>query len=428
MTNQAKQTNREALVTAPAATRELVAALRHTIKGRVVTPDEPGYDDLRAVYFSNFDSRPAAVVRTVDAEDISQVISLARQAGVELAVRSGGHSVAGHSLTEGGLVIDLREMKKLEIDPQGHTAWAETGLSTGEYTSETGLFGLASGFGDTGSVGIGGITLGGGIGFLVRKHGLTIDNLLAADLVTADGQIRRVDAENHPDLFWAIRGGGGNFGVAARFQYRLQEVDQIVGGLLFLPATPEVTTGFIAAAEAAPEELSTIANIMPAPPMPFLPAEHHGKPVLMAMMVYAGNVDEGLRAVTPFRQLARPLADMLRPMRYPEMYPPEPLERHPAGAGRVMFADRIGRPEAETIDAFLHEPGAARRFVQLRVLGGAMARVPADATAFAHRQSRILVNLAVFTAGEQDRGAEEAWIQRLAAALDQGQTGAYVNF
>ena len=161
-------------------------------------------------------------------------------------MRSGGHSVVGHSLADGGIVIDLKEMRALEIDPKSRTAWAETGLTTGEYTTATAAYGLATGFGDTGSVGIGGITLGGGVGYLVRKYGLTIDSLLAAEMVTADGQHRYVDASTDPDLFWAIRGGGGNFGVVTRFKFRLHPVDQVVGGMLFLPATPDVIAGFMA--------------------------------------------------------------------------------------------------------------------------------------------------------------------------------------
>jgi FAD/FMN-containing dehydrogenase len=217
------------------------------------------------------------------------VVSLARETGIELAVRSGGHSVPGYSTTEGGILLDLSSVKGLEIDVDGRTAWAEAGLTAGEYTKAAAKYGLATGFGDTATVGIGGLTTGGGIGFLVRKYGLTIDNLLAADVVTADGQIRRADADNHADLFWAIRGGGGNFGVVTRFQFRLSEVDQIVGGMLVLPATPDVIARYIAAADAAPEELSVIANIMSAPPMPFLPAEHHGKLVIMALMAYVGD-------------------------------------------------------------------------------------------------------------------------------------------
>jgi FAD/FMN-containing dehydrogenase len=170
------------------------------------------------------------------------------ETGLELAVRSGGHSLAGYSVSDGGIVLDLSDMKALEIDVEGRTAWAQTGLTAANTPPQRAAHGLATGFGDTGSVGIGGLTLGGGIGYLVRKHGLTIDDLLAAEVVTADGRLLRVDAETHPDLFWAIRGGGGNFGVATRFRYRLHEVDTIVGGMLVLPATPEVIASFVAEA------------------------------------------------------------------------------------------------------------------------------------------------------------------------------------
>jgi FAD/FMN-containing dehydrogenase len=206
----------------------------------VIAPDDPSYDQARAVFYGKFDRRPAVIVRAADASEVAQVVALARETGLELAVRSGGHSLAGHGVSEGGIVLDLSAMRALDIDAEGRTAWAQTGLTAGQYTTAAGAYGLATGFGDTGSVGIGGITLGGGVGYLVRKHGLTIDQLLAAELVTADGRLLRVDAETHPELFWAIRGGGGNFGVATRFQFRLHPVDTIVGGMLVLPATPEV--------------------------------------------------------------------------------------------------------------------------------------------------------------------------------------------
>src|SRR5215208_3630272 len=230
------------------------------VRGQLIRPYDDGYDEVRSVFYGGFDRRPALIVR------------------VEAA---------------------------------------------GEYTTAAGAHGLATGFGDTGSVGMGGITLGGGVGYLVRKHGLTIDDLISAEMVTADGELLRVDAETHPDLFWAIRGGGGNFGVATRFQYRLHEVDTIVGGMMILPATPDVISSFVAAADAAPEELSTIANVMVAPPMPFLPSEAHGQLVIMALLCYAGEVDEGERVVAPFRALAEPIVDMVKPMPYPEIYPPE---------------------------------------------------------------------------------------------------------
>jgi FAD/FMN-containing dehydrogenase len=283
-------------------------------------------------------------------------------------------------------------MRGLDLDAETRTAWAQPGLTAGEYTTAAAAHGLATGFGDTGSVGIGGITLAGGVGFLVRKHGLTIDNLLAAEVVTADGELLNVDANHIPDLFWALRGGGGNFGVATRFQFRLHRLDEIVGGMLLLPASTEVVAGFIALAEAAPEELSTIANVMVAPPLPFLPAELHGQLIIMAMMAYAGEVEAGQRALAPFQALATPLADMVRPMPYPEIYPPEDPSYHPAAVGHTMFLDQIDHQVAETIIRYLQASDASVRVAQLRVLGGAMARVPAEATAFAHRHSAIMAN------------------------------------
>jgi hypothetical protein len=405
-----------------------ISELRATFKGRVIGPDDAGYDEARRAFPGDIDCYPAAIVRVEDAADVSRVVSLARETGLELAVKSGGHSGAGHSTTDGGILLDLSEMKNLEIDVEGRTAWAETGLTAGEYTAAVGAHGLATGFGDTGSVGIGGITLGGGVGFLVRKHGLTIDDLLAAEVVTADGELLRVDAETHPDLFWAIRGGGGNFGVATRFKFRLHEVDSIVGGMLLLPATPGVIASFVEEAEAAPEELSAIANVMAAPPMPFLPPEWHGELVVMALMAYAGDVDEGERAIAPLRALAEPIADMVKPMSYPEMYPPEEGDYHPTAAARTLFMDTVDRDVAETIVEYLRASDAMMRVAQLRVLGGAMARVPDEATAFAHRSSRIMVNVAAFYEGPEDRPRREAWVADFAAALEQGDAGAYVNF
>jgi FAD/FMN-containing dehydrogenase len=405
-----------------------IAQLRSMLKGQVITPDDAGYDVARTVFYGGVDRRPALIVRVADAADVSTVVSLARDSGLELAVRSGGHSTAGHSVNEGGIVLDLSGMKAFEIDVQKRTTWVETGLTAAEFTTAASKFGLATGFGDTGSVGIGGITLGGGIGFLVRKYGLTIDDLLAAEIVTADGRLLRTDANTHPDLFWAIRGGGGNFGVATRFQFRLHEVDSIVGGMLILPATPETIAAFMAEAEAAPEELSAIANVMAAPPMPFLPAEAHGKLIIMAMMVYAGDVEAGQRALAPFRSLATPIADMLRPMRYVEMYPPEEGGYHPTAVGHIMFLDQVDRGTAETIYRYIKDSDAVMRVAQLRVLGGAMSRVPADATAFAHRQSRIMASAAAFYTSPEDKIVREKWVADFAAALRQGDSGAYVNF
>jgi len=277
-------------------------------------------------------------------------------------------------------------------------------------------------------VGIGGLTLGGGVGYLVRKHGLTIDDLLAAELVTADGQVLHVDALTHPDLFWALRGGGGNFGVATRFQFRMHAVPHVLGGMLVQPAIAELIASFIAEAESAPNELSTIANVMTAPPMPFLPEEIHGKLIVMSMLVYAGEIDAGERVIAPFRSLARPYADMIKPMAYPEIYPPEQVDYHPVAAGRTLFLDRIDRRVAEQLLDHLTTSTGTLAYAQLRVLGGAMARIPAADTAFAHRRSRIMVNLGALYEKPQEKSLHETWVSEFAAAVKQGDEGAYVNF
>ena len=439
-------------VTSPA--QQAIEELRTTLTGRLVEPSDPDFDALRGVVYGGFeDVRPAAIARVADAADVARVVTVARDTGVELAVRGGGHSIAGHSTVDGGIVLDLRDLTTLDIDAAARTAWAGTGLTAGQVTSAAAAHGLTIGFGDTGSVGIGGITLGGGVGFLVRKHGLTIDSLLAAEVVLADGSIVIASPDQHPDLFWAIRGGGGNFGVVTRFHYGLHPLEAFTGGFLVLPATPETVGGWIAASEAAPEELSTIGNVMTAMPMPFLAEEHHGKLVLFGMLAFAGADEAAEAAIAPFRALAEPLADLVRPMPYPELFGGEegeaaeaseaaaeggemntdgggdaPEEYHPTAVARTMFMDRIGRDEAETIMSFLESSDASMRVAQLRVLGGAAARVPADATAYAHRASRIMVNVAAFYQGVDDRLVREQWVEDFAAALQQDDRGVYVNF
>jgi len=397
------------------------------LQGRVLTPGDPAYDEARTVFAAHIDRRPALIARVEGPDDIARVIAHARETGSELAVRGGGHSPAGHGVSDGGVVIDLSALRSLELDAAGRTAWAGAGLTAGAYTVAAGRHGLATGFGDTGSVGIGGITLAGGIGFLVRKHGLTIDSVLAAEIVTADGRLRRVDTRTEPELFWALRGGGGNFGVVTRLKYRLHPVDTVVGGLLLLPATPEAIAGFVAEAEAAPEELSTIANVMPAPPMPFVPEALHGSLVLTARMVYAGGVRAGRRAVAPFRALAEPVADLLRPMEYAEVYPDEQRSRL-AVVARATFARSVGSPQAATILERIRESSATMAACEIRVLGGAMARVPADATAFAHRQSRMMINVAaMYDPSTSERSEHAAWVRRLSAELDDSEPAAYAG-
>lgn len=405
-----------------------ISDLRDTFNGRVIAPGDAEYDAARATFYGGIDHHPAVIIRVKNAGEVARVVTLARDSEMELAIRSGGHSMVGHCVSDGGIVLDLSLMRDLQIDIEGRTAWAEAGLTAGEYTSAVGAHGLATGFGDTGSVGIGGITLGGGVGYLVRKYGLTIDDLMAAEIVTADGQILLIDGDSHPGLFWAIRGGGGNFGVVTRFKYRLHEVPEIVGGMLVLPATADSIASFMELAEKAPEELSAIANVMTAPPMPFLPADQHGKPVIMAFLVYAGNVEEGERVLAPFRAIAKPFADMVHPMKYHEIYQPEEGEYHPVAAARTMFVDSVDKAAAQMILDHIQASTASMAVTQLRVLGGAMARIPVDATAFAHRKSKIMVNVAALYEHPDQKQTHEAWVAKLADALQQSDTGAYVNF
>jgi FAD/FMN-containing dehydrogenase len=406
-----------------------ISILRSTLNGKVIGADDPRYDEVRRVFLTGLDRRPAAVIRATDASDVARVVTMAREAGAELAVRSGGHSLAGYGTSDGGIVLDLSAMDAVEIDADGRSAWAQTGITAGDYTRRTGLYGLTTGLGDTPSVGLGGITLGGGVGFLVRKTGLTIDDLLAAEVVTADGHLLRADERTHPDLFWALRGGGGNFGVATRFRLRLHEIDEVVGGMLLLPATAEVIDGLVAAAEAAPAELSMIANVLKAPPLPFVPAEHHGKPVVMIQMVYAGGADAGGRAIAPIRGLATPFMDMVRPIHYPEIYPEVEGPRPAFAGGTNVLVGALPAGAGDTILAHLETATAPMAAVQLRVLGGAMAQVADDATAFGHRGAKLMVNVAVMFQRAEERAEHEAWAADVVRAMSDGPvTPAYLGF
>jgi len=417
------------MATSSTPTMFSIDTLRTEFPGRVIAPGDAGYDQARTVLYGGFDKHPAVIIRVEDANEVARVIELARESGLELAVRSGGHSNAGHSTTEGGILLDLSPMKAIEIDDTARTAWAQSGLTALELSQAADEHGLAIGFGDTGSVGIGGITTGGGVGYLVRRDGLTIDNLLAAEIVTADGELLLVDEDSHPDLFWAIRGGGGNFGIVTNFKYQLHPIGTIVGGMMLLPATPETIAGFMAASASAPEELSTIANVMPAMPMPGVPEEVVGQIVNFAIICWSGDEAAAEHALAPFRALGTPLVDMVKPIPYPEIYPPEDPDYHPLAISRTMFMDHVDREVAETILDHLRTSDATLRVAQLRALGGAYARVPADATAYAHRSSPIMVNVAAFHDGtDADRAKRQTWVDEFASALNQGDDGAYVNF
>ncbi|HEX5827125.1 MAG TPA: FAD-binding oxidoreductase [Candidatus Limnocylindrales bacterium] len=405
-----------------------LAPLRARVRGPVILPGDDAYDTDRRVAMWDVDARPAAIVRVADATDAAAVVAFARETGAELAVRCGGHSGAAHSASEGGLVLDVRDLRDLDIDVEGRTAWVGAGLTAGQVTEALGEHGLAVGFGDTGSVGVAGITLGGGIGYLVRAHGMTIDNLLAVELVTADGEVRLVDEAGDPELFWAVRGGGGNVGVATRFRFRLAHVPEVTGGMLLLPATPDSIVAFMAAAAAAPDGLSAIANVMPCPPMPFVPEERHGELVILALVCWSGDPTDADSALAPLRAAARPIADMLASMPYTGMYPegdePGP---HLHAVNRNFFMGEVTAEAAALIVDRLTTSSWPMRVVQLRALGGAMGRVPADATAFAHRDRPVMGNVAAMFATADETPAAAAWSDGVAAAL-RDREGAYVNF
>jgi len=416
---------RSAARSAPGSIPELRAAFH----GDVVAPHDPEYESARLVVNAAVDRRPALIVRPADSADVALTVSLARTEGLELAVRGGGHSFAGHGTSDGGLVLDMSGMRALHVDPQRRIAWAQAGLTAGQYTAEAAKRGLTTGFGDTGSVGIAGLTLGGGIGWLVRKHGLTIDDLLGVELVTADGERLRTDFERHPDLFWALRGGGGNFGVVTRLEYRLHEIDTVVGGMLVLPASPGIVGAFLAAADDAPDELSTIAILARLPPLPFVPEEHHGRLALMVRVAFAGQLKHGHHALAPLRALGTPLADAITPMPYQQLYPAEgPGPGRLRRATRSMFIDHFTEHVESTVFDRVQAGPSAMSAVEIRVLGGAMARVPADATAFSHRQCRLMVT---FGAGYQDQAqaaSHEAWVADSLAAMRPASHGVHVSF
>jgi FAD/FMN-containing dehydrogenase len=405
-----------------------ISQLRSELAGAVLEPGDAGYDEARRVFTPSIDCRPAVVVRPADAGEVALVVSFARETGLDLAVRGGGHSGAGHGTSEGGIVLDLAGLAAIEIDPGERVVRAAGGLTSGRVTVAAAPHGLAVGFGDTASVGIGGLTLGGGLGYLVRKHGLTIDHLVGAEIVAADGRVLEIDAHSHPDLFWAIRGGGGNFGVVTRFDYRLHRVHVVTGGMLALPATPATLAGLVAEAEAAPEELSSIANVLPAPPLPFVPPELVGKPLALLQLVHSGPLEDGARAVAPFRALTAPVADFLRPMPYVEMFPAEAQAAPPRAVARAFFSDVFDEAAAGELLDRLRGSTAQLPAAQIRVLGGAAARVPAEATAFAHRQRRLMVNVAAVYASPEEDPVHRAWAEDAAAALRHGEDSAYANF
>jgi FAD/FMN-containing dehydrogenase len=399
------------------------------LDGHVVLPGFPTWDEARRSWNLGYDPQPLAVVRAAGARDVAATVRFSREHEVPLTIRSGGHSLAGYGAADGALLLDLGNLRSLDIDPAARVAVAGPGLRAGEYSAAAVAHGLGTSFGDTGSVGLGGLVTGGGIGWLTRAYGMTIDSLVSADVVTADGELRTIDADHEPELFWGLRGGGGNLGIATRFSLRLHQVDRFLGGAIALPATVDVVRQVIEVADAAPEGLTLIPTLMRIPPLPFVPAEYHGTPALVVLVAWVGDLEAGQRALAPIRAIAPAMGDMIAPMPYPAIYSlTEEAGKPTVDASRSAFLDDIDDAAVAGLIEGLETSSAEMTLIQLRVLGGAMARVPADATAFAHRSARIMMVAIAATSDPARRPVNEAWAIRMLDLVSARSTGVYANF
>jgi hypothetical protein len=406
------------------------AGLRSRLEGQVLTPGTAAYDQARRTINITLDRYPLAIVRAATAGDVAAAVDFAREHSLPLAVRSGGHSLAKLSVVDDALVVDLSKMKRIAIDPDARIGRVQAGATSGDLAGPANAHGLALTTGDTHSVGMGGLVTGGGIGFMVRKYGLAIDSLIEAQVVTASGEIVTASESEHPDLFWAIRGGGGNFGIVTEFTFRLAPVGEVLGGALVLPATREVIRGYMEYSTTAPDDLTTIANIMYAPPAPFIPEERVGELVLMVWLVWTGSIEDGERALAPLRALAEPVADAISPIPYPVIYNFTEFAAEPHAASiRMMFADDLSDAAIDAaLDAMKH-PSSPFALIQIRGLGGAMAQVDRSATAFAHRDRQYFVAIInIWLDATEDAIPHEAWTQSLWSILRPEGQGVYVNF
>jgi FAD/FMN-containing dehydrogenase len=367
-------------------------ALGARLTGQLITADHEQYDAYRQVQELTVDRRPLALVRAATEQDIVEAVRFARNHAYPLAVRSGGHSLARHSMIDGAIVADLSAMKRVVIDPTARTARVQAGATSGDLARPAHEFGLALSTGDTATVGMGGLTTGGGIGFMARTYGLAIDNLLSARVVTAEGEIVTASPTEHPDLFWAIRGGGGNFGIVAEFEYQLAPVAQILGGELLLPASRDALRGYLDYSASAPEGLTTIANVLHAPPAPHVPPKRVGEAVLQILVCWTGSDEDGERALAPLRALGDPVADMVGRIPYPQIYSFTAHQEARLGWSiRSMFADELSDATLNMMLAAIDGASSPYSLIQLRGLGGAMRRLGREETAFAHRHQRYFV-------------------------------------
>jgi FAD/FMN-containing dehydrogenase len=407
-----------------------IQALRAELTGELLTTESAGYHECRRMHDPTIDNRPGVIVRAASAKDVATVVGYASRAGLPVAARSGGHGLSDDMFVDVAIMVDLSLLKGVSINADEGTARVQAGATSGDLAGPAHAHGLALTTGDTSSVGIGGLATGGGIGFMVRKFGLTIDNLISAEVVTADGSILTASETENADLFWAIRGGGGNFGIVTEFEFRLARVGQILGGAIVFPATREVVRGYVDYAPDAPEDLTTIGELVLAPPAPFIPAEWVGKPVFLILVCWTGAIEEGEKALEPLRKLATPVVDIVAPMPYPAIYNLTAEAAVPHGNSvRSLFQREISDDCIDKMIAAMPAAKAMMNMVQIRGLGGALAAVPAEGTAFSDRDARYLTTvIAVWADENEDATPHRDWIRSLYDQIKHEASGVYVNF
>ena len=412
----------------------LVESFRGRFQGEIVRPSDAGYDDARAVWNAMIDKHPALVARCRSSDDVVEAVNFARDNGLLVSVRGSGHNVAGTAVVEGGLMIDLSLMKDIHVDLEKGTATAQPGVLFGEMDRATQPYGLAVPGGIVSQTGIAGLTLGGGFGWLTRKYGFTCDNLISAEVVTADGRLLTANADEHPDLFWGIRGGGGNFGVVTSFEYRLQPVGpEVLAGLLLYPldAAAEALRFFRDFTASTPNELGAMAVFRLAPPLPSIPKELHGTPVLAIIVCYVGDVEEGKRVVQPLRSFRTPLVDGIKP---------QPFTAHnssldpgqPAGMRyywKSEYVTEIADDAIETLVAFAADMTSPYSRLAVFQLGGAAQRLDEQAMAASHRGAEFIFAINTGWADAQNNENQIQWTRDLWTAIRPFSSGgAYVNF
>ena len=409
------------------------AELRDRVRGETITPGDLEYEDARRVYNAMIDRRPHVVVRPLGADDVVAAVEFARANDLPVAIRGGGHSVPGFGTADDAVVIDLSEMQEVDVDPRGRITRAEGGATFGVFNDATHEHGLATTGGIISTTGIGGLTLGGGIGYLARGFGLACDNLVSAEVVTADARRVTASENENEDLFWALRGGGGNFGVVTAFEYRLHPVEQVYGGpiLYELGDAATVLKFYRDYIKDAPRELGGFPAWQIAPPLPFIPEDRHGEPFLIFVACWAGPVDQGEAALAPFHEVAPVVAEMVGPMPYPAINSAfDALV--PAGLQHYWKANFVKELTDAAIEAHLeHGPKvpAVNSTVHIYPINGAVQDVATDATAFAYRDANFATVIAGMWPDPADNDANIGWVRGFSdATAPLSEEGGYINF